>query len=160
MATGNYERPAFTGSFWKPAKGTATLERQEKRQDIKKHERDVKEAVTKRDGKKVCRLDPNCPYVRKGIAIEGVHLDDKGMGGDHGVRTSVELMVRGCALHHRGPDSLHQGTRRVKYLTAAKANGLIALERNETHIDRKTGTVTKIWVEFAREIAINVWKGK
>src|SRR5690606_7055690 len=87
----------------------------------------------------------------------GCHLDAKGMAGDHGVRTQVELMVRGCLQHHQGADSLHAGTRRVVYLTDAKANGPIALERNETDIDAATGEHRKVWREFAREKGVGVW---
>lgn len=157
MAFANYERPPFSPVGQKPPKGTARMAQQAKRDDIRKHEREVKDAITLRDGRRVCRLDPDCPHVKKGIRVEGVHLDSKGMAGDHGVRTEVPLMLRGCFIHHQGVRSLHSGDLRVKFLTDAKANGPIALERNETDIDAATGEHRKVWREFARENAIGVW---
>jgi hypothetical protein len=162
MAIGTYERPAFDPEMaqrlQKPAKGTATVARQAKRTDIKKHEREVKEAITRRDGQKVCRLDPNCQHVKKGVRVEGVHLDSKGMAGDHGVRTQSDLMLRGCFIHHQGVRSIHSGDLRVKFLTAKKADGPIALLRKEVEFIGATRRRREVWVEFAREKAINVWE--
>lgn len=152
----------YTGfKFGKAAKGTAVLERKAHRAAIVNDEKKVKADVARRDGQKICRLDPNCEHVKVGIRVEGVHLDAKGMAGDHGVRTKRELMLRGCFIHHQGVRSIHSGHLRVRFLTTAKTDGPIALERLEVEIDAKTGTQTKAWVEFARERAINVWmKGK
>lgn len=161
MAVPNYERPAFAGSFWKPAKGEYTLKQKSDRKAIVQSEKDVKAEVARRDGQKVCRLDPNCPHVKAGVRVEGVHLDSKGMGGDKGVRTTPELMLRGCYIHHQGAKSIHSGHLRVQFLTDKKANGPIALLRPEVEMQAKGRRLKKtVWVEFARELSINVWETK
>ena len=108
--------------FPKPAKGTALLERRDKKAAIKTHEQTEKAKVVKRDGAKVCRLMPNCSEREK---FETAHLDNKGMGGDHGNRTSADTMIRACFFHHQGWWSLHTNDIRVEYLTPEKANGPI-----------------------------------
>ena len=140
----------------KPVKGAAVLKRKQTQRDIRQAEKDVKAEVTRRDGQKVCRLDPNCLHVKVGIGVEGVHLDDKGMGGDHGVRTQRHLMIRGCAIHHRGAKSLHSGDLKVRYLTDKGTDGPIALERKVIEFDRDHKRIER-WEEFARERAIGVW---
>lgn len=148
----------YTGfKFAKAPKGSAVLERKASRAQVKKDELGVKAEVTRRDGQKVCRLDPNCPHIKVGIRAEGVHLDDKGMGGDHGVRTTRDRMLRGCFIHHQGAKSIHSGHIRVKYLTDKGTDGPIALERSEDEIDAKTRITRKVWTEFARERAVGVW---
>lgn len=141
----------------KKPKGSATMERRAKRASIVQNEKSVKAEVTARDGAKACRLDPACPYIRTGWSAEGVHLDDKGFGGDHGVRTTRDLMLRGCKPHHQGPRSLHSGHLRVKYLTAKKADGPIALMRPDVEIENRSRIAKTVWVEFAREKAVGVW---
>jgi hypothetical protein len=106
--------------FPKPARGTALLEKRDRRNEIRQHEKDEKAKVVRRDGSKVCRLVPHCPEREK---FETAHLDDKGMGGDHGNRTSADTMIRSCFFHHQGIWSLHSHDLRVEYLTPEKANG-------------------------------------
>lgn len=106
----------------KPAKGTALLERRANRAEIVAHEKAQKAEVVARDGSHTCRLVPNCPEREK---HETAHLDDKGMGGDHGTRTTADTMIRACLFHHQGRWSLHSGDLRVEYLTPEKANGPI-----------------------------------
>jgi L-ascorbate metabolism protein UlaG (beta-lactamase superfamily) len=157
MSLPNYERPAFAGSNWKPVKGEAALKRKASAAKVRSDEKAVKAEVTKRDGQKVCRLDPDCKHVRVGITVEGVHLDDKGMGGDHGVRTTRDRMLRGCAIHHRGAKSLHSGDLKVHYLTDKGTDGPIALMRPNVSIELNDRLKKTEWVEFARERAIGVW---
>ena len=106
----------------KQPKGSALLERREKRAAIKTHEQKQKALVVKRDGAKVCRLVPNCPEREK---FETAHLDDKGMGGDHGIRTTADRMIRSCFFHHQGAWSLHSKDLRVDCLTDAGTDGPI-----------------------------------
>lgn len=106
----------------KPAKGTALLERREKRAAIKAHEHAEKAKVVKRDGSKVCRLVPGCTEKEK---FETAHVNDKGMGGDHGIRSTADQMIRSCFFHHQGVFSLHSGDLRVEMLTPEGTNGPI-----------------------------------
>ncbi len=113
---------AWKGPMWKPAKGSALLAKRQKRAEVLSHEKAEKAAVVARDGAKFCRLVPGCREREK---FETAHLDDKGMGGDHGHRTTADTMVRACFWHHQGRWSLHSGDLRVVYLTDAKADGPI-----------------------------------
>ena len=106
----------------KPQKGTALLGRRKIRAEIVAHEKAEKAAVVKRDGAKVCRLVPYCPEREK---FETAHLHNKGMGGDHGIRTTADQMVRVCVFHHQGEWSLHSGDLRVECLTDHGTNGPI-----------------------------------
>jgi hypothetical protein len=157
MALPNYERPAFAGSNWKPVKGEAVLKRKASAAKVRSDEKAVKAEVTKRDGQKVCRLDPDCKHVKVGIRTEVAHLDDKCMGGDHGLRTTRQSMLRACFIHHQGVTSLHSGDLRVAYLTDKGTDGPIALERKEIERDTDTGQQRTVWIEFARERAVGVW---
>lgn len=152
----NYSRPAFAPQP-KPAKGAAVLKRKETAASLRSDEKAVKAEVTKRDGQKVCRLDPDCKHVKVGIGVEGVHLDDKGMGGDHGVRTTRDRMLRGCLIHHQGAKSLHSGDLRVQYLTDKGTDGPIALLRPSLTVTLNSRLKKTEWEEFARERAIGVW---
>ncbi len=132
--------------FPKPAKGTRRLEQRAKRQATMAHERDQKALVVRRDGQHRCRLVPGCAERQW---HETAHLDDKGMGGDHGNRTTVDTMLRACAFHHQGAWSLHSGDLRVEYLTPEKANGPIEVWAK----DAATGQSYLV----GRESAVGVW---
>lgn len=78
-------------------------------------------AVVERDGWK-CRI-PGCPS--QVYELEMAHLENKGMGGDHGLRTTPELCCMLCRDHHQGSYSLHSGHLTYEFLTEALANGPI-----------------------------------
>lgn len=106
----------------KPAKGSAILARRQAREKIRAHEATEKAKVVKRDGSKVCRLIPSCAERQK---FETAHLDDKGMGGDHGIRSTADRMIRSCFFHHQGAWSLHSKDLRVVCLTDLGTDGPI-----------------------------------
>ena len=106
----------------KPAKGTAITDRRKARNDIKANEAEQKALVVKRDGSKTCRLVPSCTEREK---FETAHLSAKGFGGDHGIRTTADQMIRSCFFHHQGPWSLHSKDLRVECLTDQGTNGAI-----------------------------------
>lgn len=106
----------------KPAKGSYLLDRRQKKAAIKAHEDSEKAKVVKRDGLKVCRLVPNCTERER---FETAHLDDKGMGGDHGIRSRADRMIRSCFFHHQGVWSLHAKRLRVDCLTERGTDGPI-----------------------------------
>jgi hypothetical protein len=108
----------------KPPGGSALRLRMLARAAIQNHERAAKRAVIKRDGARTCRLVPGCSERR---SFETAHLDAKGMGGDHGNRTSTATMLRACLFHHRGAYSLHSGYLKVECLTDRGADGPIAV---------------------------------
>lgn len=113
---------------------------------IRADEKEQKALVRKRDGSHYCRLVPHCDSTRD---FETAHVDDKGMGGDHGIRSTADLMVRSCFAHHRGNFSLHSNDIRVEYLTAENANGPIQVWGRDTRGQ---------WFLLGRESAIGVWE--
>jgi hypothetical protein len=107
-------------TFPKPAKGTALLERRSKRADLRQHERTEKHKVRLRD--KTCRW-PRCVCRAMNVRNEVAHLDAKGAGGDHGIRTRADRMMLLCFLAHQGETSLHSGDRKIVPLTDAGTDG-------------------------------------
>jgi hypothetical protein len=130
--------------FPKPAKGSALLKRRELRAEILAHEKEEKAKVVKRDGPKVCRLVPHCEEREK---FETAHLDDKGMGGDHGIRTVASRMIRSCFWHHQGARSLHSKDLRVECLTDRGTDGPVEVWATDATGD---------WFLLKRETAVNV----
>jgi len=130
----------------KGSKVDGTLRRRERRAAIRSNEQAEKAKVVERDGRHTCRLVPNC---RERDLFETAHLDDKGMGGDHGLRTTAETMVRACLFHHQGKWSLHSHDLRVVYLTDEQANGPIEIwGKDEDGREFLVG----------RETAVGVWE--
>ncbi len=105
----------------KPAKGSALLERHARKLAVKTHERQAKQAVRVRDQHR-CRW-PGCPYGSVSKRLEVAHLDAKGMGGDHGTRTTPDAMILLCVFHHQGPKSLHSGDCRIERMTPQGTDG-------------------------------------
>ena len=136
-------------SFPKPSKGSALLERRHKRAAIVAREKAEKAKVVARDGSQVCRVSPGC---REKEHFETAHLDNKGMGGDRGHRTTAATMIRSCFLHHRGPHSLHSKDLRVEYLTPEQANGPIEVWSRVPSGDDMRGS----WYLLKRETSCGV----
>lgn len=106
---------------WKPAKGSGLMARKERRKAIKGFEDAEKRKVRLRD--RECRW-PGCSYCRSyNTRLEVAHLADKGMGGDHGVRSTADQMMLLCFLRHQGPISLHSGDCRITPLTNRGTDG-------------------------------------
>jgi hypothetical protein len=116
------ERGRLMPALAKPAKGTAILERRKRRATRDAFEKSEKAKVVKRDGSHYCRLVPGCREKEK---HETAHVNSKGMGGDHGIRSTADQMIRSCLWHHRGNWSLHSGDLRVEFLTDKGADGPI-----------------------------------
>lgn len=111
----------FVTNF-KPPKGTALIERRKQKAERVAFEQAEKDKVRKRDGAHYCRLVPGCTEKEK---HETAHLHDKGMGGDQGLRSTADQMLRACFFHHQGETSLHSGALRVVCLTPEGTNGPI-----------------------------------
>jgi hypothetical protein len=93
----------------KPAKGTAAKARRACRATIERAERKAKQAAKARDGH-CCRRCGNIDWPGGIPFLEAAHIDDKGMGGDHGLRSSkASDYVTLCPKCHRGPRSVHSG---------------------------------------------------
>jgi hypothetical protein len=109
------------GALQKPAKGTAHAERVQKRMAVESHEDREKTKARKRDGYR-CRW-PGCDCFERRDRIEVAHIEDKGMGGDHGLRSDADMLICLCVARHQGRPSLHSGDLRIEPLTVAGTNG-------------------------------------
>lgn len=75
-----------------------------------------------------CRI-PGC----RDTWVDLAHLEPKGMGGDHGLRTTPANCVLLCAVHHRGPvGSVHAGDLTWRFQDEARgADGPMTWELRE-----------------------------
>ena len=105
----------------KVPKGSALIERKERRREIEAHEAREKDAVRSDD--KRCRW-PHCENCRAyKPRLEVAHLDAKGYGGDHGLRSDRTQMILLDYLTHQGRDGLEQHGRRIVPLTERGTRG-------------------------------------
>lgn len=130
----------------KPSREDGIRQRRKQKADVVAFEEAEKAKVRVRDGASYCRLVPCCSERH---LFETAHVNDKGMGGDHGLRSTADQMLRGCFFHHRGNWSLHSQDLRVEFLTPAKADGPIAMWGRDS---------TGQWLMLGREIAVGVWE--
>lgn len=130
----------------KPAKGSALIERKQRRKAIEAQEDREKQIVRRRD--RVCRW-PHCENCRRfKPRLEVAHLTAKGAGGDHGHRSSADAMILLDLLTHQGgPSSLEQHGRRIEPLTSAGTSGPCEFWLKDENGD---------WSLMARERSINV----
>lgn len=120
----NYARHEFSPVDARPAKGTDLIDRRKKRNTIRNDEKKEKALVRARD--KQCRW-PHCENCRNyKPRLEVAHMEPKGSGGDHGVRTRADLMILIDFLTHQGSDGLERGERFIEPLTDAGTNGACA----------------------------------
>lgn len=96
----------------KPAKGSAAKAQRARRARIKTAEAKAKRAAKARDGH-VCRA---CGAGQCGLfPLEAAHIRGKGMGGDHGTRSSKAAdYLTLCRSCHQGPRSVHSGHLRIE----------------------------------------------
>jgi hypothetical protein len=121
--------PRPVGPLWKGP--TAKQLREARQRDTRTAERRNKDTVRDRDGARFCRLYAYDCQHQNDTWFTTAHLDDKKMGGDHGLRSTPDLMLRACFHHHQGGFSLHSKHIRVEFLTDRKANGPIRVWARE-----------------------------
>jgi hypothetical protein len=96
----------MTVTLRKPAKGSALKARRARRAKINHQEAWAKWAAKERDGWE-CR---RCGEAQWPSFAEAAHINGKGMGGDHGLRSSTPAdYVTLCRSCHQGPRSVHSG---------------------------------------------------
>lgn len=135
------------GAQPKPAKGTAHLARRKDQADTRQKERTEKSKVRKRDGGNRWPGKPN-----PGERLEVAHFKGKGMGGDHGLRSTSENLIQFDWLTHQGPRSLHSGHLKVVPLTRAICNGPVSFWEREGLPGGRYGR----WRCVGRETAVGV----
>lgn len=116
--------PRLKSPDWREPREEAQAERRRAKKKIVDKEAQHKSMARKRDGW-VCRF-PRCSCHALRTAPEVAHVDgDKGMGGDHGNLSRVHQLMCLCPNRHKVHSriSLHSGTLRIEFLSAAKANG-------------------------------------
>ena len=110
------------GALQKPHKGASLIERRTRRKETVAREDAEKAKVRARD--RICRW-PRCENCRRfKPRLEVAHHRAKGMGGDHGTRSTADQMVLLDVLTHQGgPSSLEQHGRRIEPLTPLGTSG-------------------------------------
>lgn len=131
----------------KPARGTALIERKERRKAVEAFEDREKQIVRLRDRR--CRWPrcANCKAFKP--RLEVAHMRAKGFGGDHGTRSTADQMVLLDFLTHQGHDGLEQHGRKIEPLTPEGTNGPCAF-----FIADGVGG----WILIAEETAIGVYR--
>lgn len=127
--------------FPKPSKGSALLEREARKNALKKAEDDVIAEAKALDGFR-CRW-PEVHKCRGGL--EGAHVfQHRGMGGNpEGDRTTVNTILSVCAwIHRRGPETIDGKDLKVEAETPQGTRGPCSFWRRT-----ETG-----WHEIAREV--------
>jgi hypothetical protein len=138
---------AWTAPMPKPAKGTAHDERVEKRKAVESYEDGQKRRVRLRD--KRCRW-PSCDCHQRRDRIEVAHIHDKGIGGDHGLRSSADQLICLCVARHQGRPSLHSGDLEVRPMRETEGtNGPCEFWRRDAQ---------QQWYLVAREIAAFIYE--
>lgn len=112
----------------KPAKGTAAKAKRARRRRISQDEWLAKTAAKMRDAY-VCR---RCGGPDHWLGtVEAAHIDGKGMGGDHGTRSSKRSdYVTLCYDCHQGPRSVHSG-HLVMVVGPLRGDGPVTFEERE-----------------------------
>jgi len=115
-------------SFPKPLRGTALLEKRQRRADTVAHERREMTAAKRRDGGK-CRR-PRCGF--KTLPVDACHLQHRGAGGNpKGDRTTQNTVIALCRVHHGMYD---RGDLRIEPLTGLDFGGPCEFYERETNI--------------------------
>lgn len=141
----------------KPAKGTALIERKERRRDRRQSEADQKAEARTRDSAR-CRL-PHCPYCQEygksQLVPQVAHvIQAKGQGGDpEGIRSTADKLMVLDPLAHAAQER-HEWD--VEPLTEKGTNGVCAFYLLEDVYDKDTGTFSTVRLLWARETAIHV----
>lgn len=148
----------YISPFLKPSRTKRVLAKRAVRLAGKKHERDEKADVRRRD--RGCRF-PLCGCRRLGLRLEVSHDKHKGIGGNPaGDRSVAELMVQLCLHRHQDSRiSRHKGTMRARPLTRHGYNGPVIWEADRATIRDIVGSKVKLgfageWFELARESSV------
>jgi hypothetical protein len=132
----------FGGVLAKPAKGSSLIAGRERRKAARAFEDAQKDIVRAED--KRCRW-PNCENCRRfKPRLEVAHRIAKGIGGDHGVRSTADQMILVDYLTHQGPNGIEQHGKRVDPLTDRGTRGPCEFWARD---------VNDQWYLVAREIA-------
>lgn len=95
------------GALQKPGRGTALIERRQRRLDEDAHEKRQKAIVRARDLS--CRW-PGCECKRLRLPLEVAHVVAKSLGGS----SDADNLILLCVTTHRGTVSLHSGDLEVR----------------------------------------------
>lgn len=151
--------PAYSaGHFLKPTKMEARMARESKKEQVREKEDRNKSAARKRDGW-VCRF-PRCVCHRLRLHPECAHDAAKGIGGDHGLRSTVDQLICLCKPRHQESRvSVHKGTLYHEALTEKGTNGpvrwwvdLAAITTPAAY--RKDGDAQWVVVATEREVRV------
>jgi hypothetical protein len=129
----------------KPLRADRKKHERRTRRERRQHEATNKRAAIDRDG---CRF-PRCGCRRLGLAVHGAHREAKGIGGDHGRRSTLDNLLGLCVHRHQsGFVSIHAGTLKPIPLTDRGTNGPIAWEMHTSALGLRPGA----WVRIVEEL--------
>jgi hypothetical protein len=132
----------------KPAKGTSRLQLRKDRSERRSNEKDAKAEARIRDGYR--NRWPGNPNA--GERLESAHYRGKGMGGDHGLRSTVTNLITFDYLTHQGPRSIHSMHKKVVPLTRKYCSGPCAFFERAALPGGKFGK----WRKVGEEIRVGV----
>lgn len=129
----------------KPERGAHDIERKLARRAIETFEEAQKTIARRRDGYRTRWPSGNPLKLR----LEVAHYKSKGMGGDHGRRSSSRDLITLTYLDHQGTRSIHSGHKRIVPLDKEKrmAGPCEFYERDD---------LRKPWRLVGREVAVGV----
>lgn len=138
----------FSGSNWKPTRGSSVLAKEQSDADAKVKEIEVKKAVKAHDIR--CRW-PERHKCRGGL--EAAHMVDASLGGEM-VETNL---ITVCAwVHRRGPESIHGKQLEIRPLSKRLgARGPCAFYR-KVYSETRKGEF--MWRLVRREVAVGQWE--
>ena len=139
-------------SFPKPTR-SLRLERHDRKLAIRAKEDAAKKAAKIRD-QHACRW-PRCAYRAVKQPLDAAHLDDKGMGGDHGGLSDTRCLVALCREHHQGRVSLHSKDLTIQALTPDGADGPLLFLRFA--VDASDASFSG-WYVVAEEVAPRIYR--
>lgn len=135
----------------KPARGSGLIARHKAKAETKAYEEAQKRDVRARDRR--CRW-PNCENCKQfKPRLEVAHLDAKGQGGDHGVRSAASMMILLDFLTHQGELGLERHERKIEPLTSRGTAGPCAFY---VKFWSETKKGEWIWRCVGREVAIGI----
>lgn len=141
----NYQRPEFTGSFFKGPRGSAVIAKEKDAAKDTADEIDIKRQVRERDKK--CRW-PGKHKCRGGM--EAAHIVDASRGG----ACSTPNLVLLCKwIHRTGPESIHGKELEIRILSKKGADGALSFHR-KAFSETKAGEYT--WRTVGKETAPGV----
>lgn len=134
----------------KAPRGSRVLDKEKTRKDIEDKEFENKKEAKARDSWR-CRW-PEEHKCRGGL--EAAHIQAKGVGGDHGLRSETGNLISVCAwIHRSGPVTLEHHELKVEFETAKGCDGPVSFWKQDGGRDA-LGEPTYVCIARERSIGL------